>query len=167
MLWYKMHELWGSELQSYLEPCPLFVVLGRLKLTTSTINVAYSIPPCGPVRVPIFQGPRWYPYLQPTGLENPAVISQGVGAWSFLKISRNPPTSKISASSGRTVHLSKSFLESVAGDTLRACARVHTDTRTQEPFILDKIHQMRTCEEPGEILGGHVSETIHIQMVFM
>lgn len=43
--------------------------------------------------------------------------------------------------------------------------RVHTNTH--EPFRLDKIHQIRTHEEPRELLGGYVSETIHIQMVFM
>lgn len=107
-----------------------YLVLGRVKPTTSTINVTYSIPPVDQSDSQFFQGPRWYLYLQPTGLEKPAVISQGLGVWSFLKISRNPPTSKISASSARTVQLSKSFLESVAGGTLRTCARVYTDTHT-------------------------------------
>lgn len=51
-------------------------------------------PPSRPVSLTALQCPRWYSYLQPTGLEKPAVTSQGVGAWSFPQISRNPPTSK-------------------------------------------------------------------------
>lgn len=129
---HKAHEFWGSELKSHLEPC---LLLGSWESETDyQHNQCYLFnSPSGPVRLSISQGPRWYPYLQPTGLEKPAVISQGLGAWSFLKISRNPPTSTISASSARTVQLSKSFLESVAGGTLRA--RVYTDTHTRRSHL--------------------------------
>lgn len=42
-----------------------------------------------------------------------------------------------------------------------------TQTHSQEPSIPDTKHQRRTYKESREILSGCVSETIHLQMVFM
>lgn len=142
MHWYTTHELWGFELKSHLEPWVL--LCSRESESDYQLSMLpIQSPPADQSDSQFFKAPDGTLNLQPTDLEKPAVISQGAGVWSFLKISRNPPTSKISASSARIVHLSKSFLESVAGDTLRACARTHRHTRTQESFILNKIHQMK------------------------
>lgn len=58
---------------------------------------------------------------------------------------------KISTSSARIVHFSKSFLESVTGDTMRVCT---SPPPLHKPYILDKNHQMRTYEEPRKSWVG-------------
>jgi len=149
MQWYKTHECWAFELKSHLEPC---LLLGSWESETDYQHHQHGPfnPPQWTSQTPNF--PR--PQMVPLPLANwPGKAScDFTGGWG-MELSKNQQKSTYIRDQCQLIQNCASqqviFGISCWGHIACLCARTHKHTRTQEPFILDKIHQTRTYEDPG------------------
>ena len=111
------------------------LLLGRVRLNTCMMKVAYSIPSVEPLDSLFSKAPdgtlnssqlAWKSYLR---------LHRGLGHETFYKSAEIHLHQKISASSARIVHFSKSFLESVA-----RAHRTHTHTHTHTNTLTTVIY---------------------------